>query len=98
LTNKFGFIEGALPPRPPPKNFLKKVLWNLKNFKKGLFNNTFLKVLGVKPLFQKGLAGSRGWPLALPAKPEFKILLQPKEREALASPSEYAVILLGTRS
>ena len=49
----------------------REVLWNLKNFKKGLFNNTFLKVLGVKPLFQKGLAGSRGCPLAFPHKPKF---------------------------
>ena len=33
----------------PPKNFLKKVLWNLKNFQKWLFINIFLKVLEGSP-------------------------------------------------
>ena len=42
---KLQFIGQGLCPWTPPKNFLKKVLWNLKNFQKGLFINVFLKVL-----------------------------------------------------
>jgi hypothetical protein len=38
---KFGFVGQGLCPCTPPKNFLKKVLWNLKNFQKGIFENAF---------------------------------------------------------
>ena len=43
---KFGFVgQGHCMPSKlggtPPKNFLKKVLWNLKNFQKGIFENAF---------------------------------------------------------
>ena len=48
---KLGFVVQGFHPCTPPKNFLKKVLWNLKNFQKALINNLF-KILGIlKPFF-----------------------------------------------
>ena len=41
LGFKLGFSGQGLCPWTPPKNFLKKVLWNLKNFQKVLFINIF---------------------------------------------------------
>ena len=41
ISFKFGFVGQGLCPWTPPKNFLKEVLWNLKNFQKGIFENAF---------------------------------------------------------
>ena len=60
--------------RTPKRNFLKEVpLWTLfKNFQKGLFNNDFLKVLGVlRTLFQKGSKPPEA-ALPLSSKPKFE--------------------------
>jgi hypothetical protein len=62
------YRAGVSPLHPTKGLFEKSPLESQKL----LINNIFLKVLGVKPLFQKGLAGSRGWPLALPDKPKFE--------------------------
>jgi hypothetical protein len=52
-------------PCTPPKNFLEKVLWNLKNLK--IYYLIFFKFLGVQnPFFKKGSGGVRG---ETPARP-----------------------------
>jgi hypothetical protein len=38
---KFGFVVQGLCPCTPPKGLLKKSLWNLQNFQKGIFENAF---------------------------------------------------------
>ena len=58
---KFGFVGQGFHPCTPPKNFLKKVLWNLKNFQKLLINIVFESFRKSRNPFSKGfLVGCRG--------------------------------------
>ena len=68
---KFGFIGQGFHPWTPPKGLLKKSLWNLQNFQKGLFINAFLKVL------EGGLGGTsfkKFLPAVLPQTAIFPIM------------------------